>query len=257
LGSTGGLHPATAEWNDAETQLLSKSMDADVLAILDCCYAGGGAHKGSPRHTRTYELLAACSKDKRTPAPGPNSFTSRLLDAIEESLVAPESSPMVTTRLIDMVNRKKRKNSATSEQHDRLSRHDGHVQLAPVQKFTPKEDEATKSEPTPEKAVVKLRISLAHPELSPEQVKDWGEELLKASQKVNMPVLRIDWLKVRNFRQAVLLCVQNNSRKRKFVTTHLETHGNPSLQKKRAQDSLDPSDLCDTSPMTPVSDANH
>jgi hypothetical protein len=258
-----GLHSATAEWDDAETQLLSKSMDADVLAILDCCYAGG-AHKGSPRHKRTYELLAACSKDDKTPAPGPNSFTSRLLGAIEESLNTPESSPMVTTWLIEMVNRNKRRGSAPSEQHDRLSRHNGHVQLAPVQKFTQQEDETTKSKPIPEEAVVKLRISLARPELSPEQVKSWGEELIKASQVANMPVLRIDWLKVRvdrpkvrNFRQAVLLCVENNSRKRKFVTTHLETHGNPSLQKKRAQDSLDPSDLCDTSPMTPVSDANH
>jgi hypothetical protein len=258
-----GPHSATAEWDDAETQLLSKSMDADVLAILDCCYAGG-AHKGSTRHTRTYELLAACSKDDTTPAPGPNSFTSRLLNAIEKSLDTPESSPIVTTWLIDMINRKKRRNSAISERHDRLSRHDGHVQLAPVQKFTPQEDETTKSKPTPEKAVVQLRISLAHSQLNPDQVKDWGEELIKASQKVNMPVLRIDWLKVRvdrpkvrNFRQAVLLCVENNSRKRKFVTTHLDTHGNPSLQKKRAQDSLDPSDLCDTSPMTPVSDANH
>jgi hypothetical protein len=77
-------------------------MDADVLAILDCCYAGG-AHKGSTRHTRTYELLAACSKDDTTPAPGPNSFTSRLLNAIEKSLDTPESSPIVTTWLIDNV----------------------------------------------------------------------------------------------------------------------------------------------------------
>jgi hypothetical protein len=135
--------------------------------------------------------------------------------------------------------------------------------LAPVQQFTQQEDESTKSKPTPEEAVVKLRISLAHPELNPEQVKCWGEELIKASQKANIPVLRIDWLKVRvdrpkvrNFRQAVLLCVQNNSRKRKFVPTDMETHSNSSLQKKRAQDSLDPGDLHDTSPMTPVSDAN-
>jgi hypothetical protein len=185
------------------------------------------------------------------------------LDAIEESLDAPESSPLVTTRLIDLVNRRKRRSSATSERHDRLSRHDGHVQLAPVQQFTQQEDESTKSKPTPEEAVVKLRISLAHPELNPEQVKCWGEELIKASQKANIPVLRIDWLKVRvdrpkvrNFRQAVLLCVQNNSRKRTFVTTDMETHSNSSLQKKRAQDLLDPGDLHDASPMTPVSDAN-
>jgi hypothetical protein len=227
-------------------------MDADVLTILDCCYAGG-AHKGSPRHTRTYELLAACSRDKKTPGPGPHSFTSRLLNAIEESLDAPESGPMVTTRLIDMVNRKKRRHSANAERHDRLSKHDGHIQLAPVEKFTEQEDITTKSKPIPEGAVVKLRISLEHARLGPEQVKLWGQELFKAGQTAGIPVLRIDWLKVGSFRQAVL-CVQD-SMKRKSITADLETNDNSPLLKKRTHDSLEPGDQFDASPMTPVSDA--
>ena len=160
---------------------------------------------------------------------------------------------MVTTRLIAMVNKEKRRNGTHAEQHDRLSKHDGHIQLAPVEKFTEQEDKTTKSKPTPEGAVVKLRISLEHGKLNTEQVKLWGEEIFKAGQTADVPVLRIDWLKVNSLRKAVLYV--QDSMKRKSITADLEGNDDLPLQKKRTLDSLEPGNQTDASPMTPVSDA--
>ena len=79
---------SSVSWEEAEKPLLSDSVKADVLAILDCCYTGNGTLQ-NPQSRRIYELLAASSRipprirdDLR-----PTSFTnalSRSLNALLE-----------------------------------------------------------------------------------------------------------------------------------------------------------------------------
>ena len=66
-------------WNRAESNLLETM--AHVLQIFDCCYAGSLGDRGD---ARAFEYLAACGADQTTPRPGPTSFTSALIWALEE-----------------------------------------------------------------------------------------------------------------------------------------------------------------------------
>jgi hypothetical protein len=66
-------------WHSAEHNLMGT--EADVLAIFDCCDAGSLAHFRAPIR---FEYLGACSIGQTTPPPGPDSFTSALIWALEQ-----------------------------------------------------------------------------------------------------------------------------------------------------------------------------
>ena len=72
-------------WNDAESLL--KGSAGDVLIIFDCCAAGNLGRdigvRGRGAH-RAFEFLGATSAEYTTPEPGPNSFTSGLIWALEQ-----------------------------------------------------------------------------------------------------------------------------------------------------------------------------
>ena len=78
------------DWQRTENLVLDSGLD--VLAILDCCGAGGyGTHEKPHEETlRTYELLTAGDSLQRTLAPGPDSFTSALIWALKS--LAPQTS---------------------------------------------------------------------------------------------------------------------------------------------------------------------
>ena len=144
---SNGSWPATAIWPQAERPLV-EAAEADVLSLLDCCYAGnahegvGGelAHRGFGGERRTYELLAACHRGQKTRGPGPNSFTTRLLDALEHLLDTPKVPPITTTRLEAVINTRGTHSMTPVMLLDRLDNHIGrHIQLAPVQERAKKE----------------------------------------------------------------------------------------------------------------------
>lgn len=85
-------------WNFVEGNL--KTTRADVFLIFDCCYASDLGRE-SALTSRSFEYLAA-SESNYTRSPGPESFTSALIWALEK--LAPQSaratsyaSPMFTT----------------------------------------------------------------------------------------------------------------------------------------------------------------
>lgn len=69
------------QWNDSE-HLLRKT-DADVLVILDCCESGTLRFSERSRSQRLFEMLTACDAGESTRFPGPHSFTSALISALE------------------------------------------------------------------------------------------------------------------------------------------------------------------------------
>jgi len=68
-----------ANWRIADSCL--QSADADVLTIMDCCYAAKVMKHGG-NDTRTFETLAAT--DSMTPMPGPRSYTNALIATLKE-----------------------------------------------------------------------------------------------------------------------------------------------------------------------------
>ena len=135
-----------------------QAAEADVLSLLDCCYAGNThkgvveeldhegvvevlAHKGVGGERRAYELLVACHRGQNTRGPGPNSFTTRLLDALEYSLDTPKDLPIITTRLEEFINTRASQGWIPVMLLDRLDNHIGrHIQLAPVQEGAKKDN---------------------------------------------------------------------------------------------------------------------
>ncbi|MCJ1475226.1 hypothetical protein MMC13_003887 [Lambiella insularis] len=85
-------------WNRAEDLLVDTR--ADVLEIFDCCYAGNLGNDRSPP-TRAFEYLAATAPGSTTKSPGPNSFTSALIWALE-ALVADEGR-FTTQQLVSKI----------------------------------------------------------------------------------------------------------------------------------------------------------
>ena len=69
-------------WHSAET--LIADTDSDVLVIFDCCHAGSLCRPYRSRHGRCFEFLGACTADQKTRKPGPDSFTSDLIWALEQ-----------------------------------------------------------------------------------------------------------------------------------------------------------------------------
>ncbi|KAJ4370824.1 hypothetical protein N0V86_008517 [Didymella sp. IMI 355093] len=123
-----GEHEATAYWWKAEAPLLDDSVDADVLAIFDCCFASDV--KGCQDSRRIYDLLAACPKGAFTPAPGPESFSRRLVETLNRLLDEDADQRILTTRLLEEMNMRYH---TPAKLHDRLHKDDGrHVQLRPI-----------------------------------------------------------------------------------------------------------------------------
>jgi hypothetical protein len=169
-----GAWPATAGWSQAEKPLLD-SAEADVLSLLDCCYAGS-AYTGAGGDRQTYELLAACRKHDNMRMPGPDSFTICPLNALESMLEQPKS-PVIVTRLTHSIDILATEGVPHMSWSDRLDNHIGrYIQLAPVKQLTKEEDRGFQQRP-PEMAVVHTRFSLDIADLSPAQIDSWAREL--------------------------------------------------------------------------------
>ncbi|ORX96605.1 hypothetical protein BCR34DRAFT_578572 [Clohesyomyces aquaticus] len=69
-------------WNRVESRL-QLSVDADVLAIMDCCYASDML-RNVPEFGRTYEMLCASHIGLTTAQPGARSFTRCLIKHLKE-----------------------------------------------------------------------------------------------------------------------------------------------------------------------------
>lgn len=66
----------------AAEQLL-KDTAADIFGIFDCCYAGNICKmKSRGSKPAKVEYLGACAEDDRTPGPGKRSFTTALIQAL-------------------------------------------------------------------------------------------------------------------------------------------------------------------------------
>ena len=68
-------------------------MKAEILLLLDCCYAAQAARANQNRAIpANMELVAACAMGVKTRTPGPHSFTSHLIKALRASLASTGSA---------------------------------------------------------------------------------------------------------------------------------------------------------------------
>jgi hypothetical protein len=79
---------------------LREVVEADVLGIMDCCYASD-INRNVVELSRTYEMLAASHKGGLTPQPGENSFTHRLIRHLKELVVNSAPGYFTTQHLVE------------------------------------------------------------------------------------------------------------------------------------------------------------
>lgn len=77
------------DWTQVEVSL--GKARADVLVILDCCYAGAlqSARQSSRSSRRKFQYIAACRADQLTTSAGKDSFSRAIIEAFESLATKP------------------------------------------------------------------------------------------------------------------------------------------------------------------------
>jgi hypothetical protein len=185
---------ARCNWNKVEDLLKAEEVESDVLTILDTCYSSNIAKSGR-EETRTFELLSACAINATTAAPGENSFTRALIDALNQLLDMFEDRPFTTFHLNQRILLDKRRHDTPSQLWFRLQNHDRHIRLAPLKKIPQR---PSPSLPQPPRGYLTLRFALRDESLNRQQIEYLTMNLSKAfTKKALVGLRRIDWLGIK------------------------------------------------------------
>ena len=183
---------ARASWTKAEDQLRHEDVESDVLTILDTCYSSNFAKSGKEGQKK-FELLSACAIDQLTEAPGKNSYTRALIDALEELHDQDPEGQISTFRLYQRINMNPRRKDTPSQIWSRgksTQHNDQHIFLAPLK---PSKVNAFNWRPKP-KSYLTLRFGLRDPILNQEQIDFMTKTLSKAfGNKAMVGLRRVDW----------------------------------------------------------------
>ncbi|KAL8734043.1 MAG: hypothetical protein Q9166_001804 [cf. Caloplaca sp. 2 TL-2023] len=182
-------------WNNAEDLL--RPARADVLEILDCCYAGALA-RGENRH---FELIAAAKDHGLTKVPGPESFTRALIYSLQKLVNGKPEGRFTTDELLRSITTDAPDfpNDQTPVMFDRDNKKPspGHIILHPLRKDgkdgtapqTPKAE-------SPLKGAIGYMITLQFefPEKPPDDhITTIGRNFNKVFEQNTLQVLRIRW----------------------------------------------------------------
>jgi len=127
--SRKGFHPAKLNWNNVE-KILVEEGKADMLVIMDACFAGNLNVSATHDLGRAYEVLGACKRNRTTASPGPHSFTHILHKSLE-SLINKYSAFTTANLLSEILEGEERRNNPP-EFWSRSTNTARHIRLAPV-----------------------------------------------------------------------------------------------------------------------------
>lgn len=185
----GLYQDAHANWNKAE-DILKDDVDADVLTILDACYASN-ITKGAQKSTKKFELLCASGIDQITVA-GRNSFTRALIDNLKDLLREYGDKPFNTFHLNQRICMDKRRRDTPSALWLRLPS-DSNILLAPLKPRTEHARHETSIARAP-RGYLTLRFALRDETLNREQIELFTQRLATAfNNKKMIGLKRVDW----------------------------------------------------------------
>jgi len=194
-----GSHPPTALWHSAEEPIL-KEMVGDALSILDCCMASTAGIKRRSGLPRTYQLLAASAADAPTRGPGRNSFTTALCDALIELANGPEDGTFLLAQLCQRINTKRKLEACIAWDQTGLFKRT--IQLHRLEQSPEMTDSFCNEEP--EQSSLFLRLSFKTTDLEDGQIERLAANLPHACDEANVPLRRIDWVRMTNGEQALM-----------------------------------------------------
>lgn len=165
--------------------------NCDVLAILDCCFAGNVHKGGLSDHERTYQLLSAGDKDQITQNPGAQSFTTALIESLSQLLEERKGRPFTTTQLRDRIANQESRNKNPPRLAHRLHTDDRQIFLAPLEE---QKRRASQTIAEPSQAFLTLRLALSQGKLDEEQVVTLARNMTQAAKISKVNVQRLDLL---------------------------------------------------------------
>jgi hypothetical protein len=185
-------------WHHAE--ILIKCSSRDVLVIFDCCAAGNlGRDIGRSAHfgRRAFEYLGATTADQSTQPPGPDSFTSGLIWALEKLAVS--GGPFITSELLRKIHEAPNfPKDQWPVYHDRDQPSLRKIVVAPLLEDDPQQATKSTKEPggQPEcTEYLDLRVSLSkHP--NEDEIEAFSHALKDLIVTKSIPALRVSWGKL-------------------------------------------------------------
>ena len=185
---------ANATWNTAEQQLMD-NVQGDVLVIFDCCYASD-LQRSLRFGNKAFEMLAASNRNKTTPGPGPQSFTSSLTESLRELLKERKGNHFTTYDLLSKIS-PKRPVGLEPALHNRRFHIDGalesrHISFAPLKS-------QVKTQPKdffrryPNASNLTLTFELGHRLLEDKQLERLGRNLPGVFKEAKIPLRRVHW----------------------------------------------------------------
>jgi hypothetical protein len=169
--------------------------DADVLTILDTCSAGAIVKSAAGDPARTFEVLAATTRDAPTAGPGPRSFTKALIDSLEERLESLQETPFTTFDLnVAIMTRRQNQRSQVYPRHQR-QHSPRFIKLAPL----PREDTPKASVLSTLTSHLTLRLAIDDfNSLTRERVESLARELAQTCKKnKELGVRAFEWVEYR------------------------------------------------------------
>jgi hypothetical protein len=187
------LHEPICHWQSADVHL--KHAQADVLTIIDSCYASASINKDARFQARSFETLAAAHKYTRSP--GESSFTHALMKALndlhKETVGMERPRPFDTHRLHHRIREDMRPKYHIPPLFDRIETLNArHICLAPLVKTEP----SLVLQPQQNKAVLHLQLNFSKSrELSKEEVARLGTSLAFAAKKEELNITTLDYVR--------------------------------------------------------------
>jgi hypothetical protein len=190
-GENAPLYEPICSWKSADIHL--QHAEADVLTILDSCYASAGINKNARHETRSFEILTAAHELTRRP--GKSSFTHALMRSLEElheETIGPEPRPFDTHRLHHYVSKSMSVDHDVPPLHDRMETLNArHICLAPLVK-TP---HTTLPRPQLAKGALHLKVVFAkNRELNEKEITKLGTSLAFAAKNANLDIIDLDYV---------------------------------------------------------------
>ncbi|KAI4714090.1 hypothetical protein J4E89_001540 [Alternaria sp. Ai002NY15] len=186
-----GDNTLRAIWNDAERTLIEK-VKANVLTIMDCCYAGDLMRNVS-EHGRTFEMIAASRMGAPTPGPGENSFTRCLIRQLKVLAVKSSGgygSYFDTHELVERI--EKERPDSPPRLFRRIPGSSRHIEL---RRLKPKNERPTQKPSISSHArFLHLGFALKHETIDEKQIQYLTKELPALFSSIRLPLVNIKWL---------------------------------------------------------------
>ncbi|CAN9166386.1 unnamed protein product [Alternaria sp. RS040] len=222
-----------AIWNEAERTLIEK-VKANVLTIMDCCYASD-LLRNVPEHGRTFEMIAASGIGAPTPEPGENSFTRCLIKHLKELAVESSGnygSYFDTHNLVERMT--KERFDSPPKLWRRIPGSSRHIEL---RKLKPKNERpAQKSSISSHARFLHLGFALKRETINEKQIQSLTKDLPALFLSKGLPLVNIKWLGCRKEGKPTLKeiahFVSKNRRELSVITP-------PPSEKKRSADEAD------------------